>query len=175
MSFDSAFRIFRIASFGMAVCAGVCTGVACATTTSNTNPEQNTAAQNTTAQNTAAQEHAHHGTADTTNKTDKTDKTDKTESIDENDITVRFASGTHFVGTVVETVAVAEYVYMRMQVNDAFYPEVWVAVQKTPISVGARVQIEVSLTTKGFYSKSLDRTFDALIMGLIAAPISDVH
>lgn len=167
MSFDSAFRIFRVASFGMVVCAGASTWVACATTTSNTNPEQNTAAQNTT-----ALEHAHHGTTDTTNKTDKTDKTDST---DENDITVRFASGTHFVGTVVETVAVAEYVYMRMQVNDAFYPEVWVAVQKTPISVGARVQIEVSLTTKGFYSKSLDRTFDALIMGLIAAPISDVH
>lgn len=73
-----------------------------------------------------------------------------------------------FTGTVAETVDVPEYTYMRVQTAGG---EQWVAVTKTPIAKGDVVTVSQNLVMENFHSKSLNRTFPKLVMGmLVGAP-----
>jgi hypothetical protein len=70
-------------------------------------------------------------------------------------------------GTVIETMDVPEYTYML--IKTALGNE-WAAVGKTPIAVGDTVTVSSQLVMDNFASKSLNRTFPRLVMGILAGP-----
>ncbi len=71
-------------------------------------------------------------------------------------------------GPVLETMDVTEYTYMRVKTGDG---DTWVAVTKTPVAVGDVVTVNQSLVMTDFHSKSLNRTFPKLVMGMmVGAP-----
>lgn len=71
-------------------------------------------------------------------------------------------------GPVLETIDVPEYTYMRVKTSSG---EEWVAVGKTPVAVGDTVTVSSQLVMENFASKSLNRTFPKLVMGmLVGAP-----
>lgn len=71
-------------------------------------------------------------------------------------------------GAVLETMDVPEYTYMRVKTPAG---EEWVAVGKTTIAVGDIVTVNSQLVMENFASKSLNRTFPKLVMGmLVGAP-----
>lgn len=78
-------------------------------------------------------------------------------------------AGVTINGTVAEAMDVTEYTYMRLTVKGA--TDEWVAVPKAPIKVGDVVTVSQSIVMNNFPSKSLNRTFDKLTMGmLVGAP-----
>lgn len=73
-----------------------------------------------------------------------------------------------FTGTVLEAMEVPEYTYMRVKTSSG---EEWVAVTKTPVANGDVVTVAQNLVMENFHSKSLNRTFPKLVMGmLVGAP-----
>jgi hypothetical protein len=73
------------------------------------------------------------------------------------------------VGTVTEALNVPEYTYMRVKV--AAGADEWVAVPRANIAVGDKVTVTQSIVMNNFPSKSLNRSFDKLTMGvLVGAP-----
>lgn len=67
-----------------------------------------------------------------------------------------------FTGKVLEKVDVPSYTYMRIQTGGG---EEWVAVSTMSVNVGDTVTINQQIVMNNFASKSLNRTFDKLIMG----------
>ena len=73
-----------------------------------------------------------------------------------------------FTGAVLETIDVPEYTYMRVKSAGG---EDWVAISKTAVAVGDTVTVSSQLVMENFASKSLNRTFPKLLMGmLVGAP-----
>ena len=70
-------------------------------------------------------------------------------------------------GAVLEFIDVTEYTYMRVKSAQG---EQWIAVQKTPVAVGDTVTVSQSMVMQNFFSKSLNRTFPTLVMGVLAGP-----
>jgi hypothetical protein len=72
-------------------------------------------------------------------------------------------------GSVAETVDTKEYTYVRVKTAQG---EEWTAIPRTPtLAVGDEVVIGQSVVMEKFYSKSLNKTFDRLVMGvLVGAP-----
>ncbi len=63
-------------------------------------------------------------------------------------------------GTVVETMNAAGYTYILVENN---YAKQWVAIPESEVKVDEQVTYQRGMTMNNFYSKSLDRTFKAII------------
>jgi hypothetical protein len=63
-------------------------------------------------------------------------------------------------GTVRETMDAASYTYMQLETSDGL---VWIASNRTEVSVGDRVEASGS-EMRDFRSSTLDRTFDRLVL-----------
>lgn len=71
-------------------------------------------------------------------------------------------------GKIVEAMDVTEYTYMRVQTATG---DEWVAISKTPVKVGDQVSVASNVVMENFPSRSLNRTFPRLTMGmLVGAP-----
>jgi hypothetical protein len=70
-------------------------------------------------------------------------------------------------GTLVERIAVAPYVYLRLRTANG---ELWAAVLEAPLTVGAPVTVYNALLMEQFESKTLNRTFDRIYFGSLDAP-----
>jgi hypothetical protein len=70
-------------------------------------------------------------------------------------------------GTVLETMDASDYTYMRLKTDGG---EVWAAVNKTKIAKGDSVTVTNAMVMDGFQSKTLNRTFDHILFGILAAP-----
>ncbi|MBN2803918.1 MAG: hypothetical protein JXR91_12570 [Deltaproteobacteria bacterium] len=68
-----------------------------------------------------------------------------------------------FTGTVVETIDVEHYTYIKFR--DDFKKEHWAAVFKGSYIDGSNITIESSVIMKNFNSPTLNRTFDEIIFG----------
>jgi hypothetical protein len=73
------------------------------------------------------------------------------------------ASGTPLAGEVREAIDVAQYTYLRLATADR--GEIWAAVTKAPVSVGAHVSIVDAARMTNFESTTLRRTFDVIYFG----------
>jgi hypothetical protein len=69
-------------------------------------------------------------------------------------------------GQVLEVLQVPSYTYLRLKTSGG---EVWAAVPTVAVAEGATVGIANASTMTGFFSKSLDRTFDEILFGSLAA------
>jgi hypothetical protein len=70
-------------------------------------------------------------------------------------------------GTVLETMDAAEYTYMRLKTATG---ETWAAINKTKIAKGDAVTVTNAMVMDGFQSKTLNRTFDHILFGVLASP-----
>lgn len=70
-------------------------------------------------------------------------------------------------GTVLETMDASEYTYMRLKTATG---ETWAAVNKTKIAKGDAVTVTNAMVMDGFQSKTLNRTFDHILFGVLAGP-----
>lgn len=70
-------------------------------------------------------------------------------------------------GKVLEVKDVDTYTYLRIRTKDG---EIWAAVNRTPVKVGADVAIQNPAVMNNFESKTLKKTFDKIVFGTIAAP-----
>jgi sporulation protein YlmC with PRC-barrel domain len=77
----------------------------------------------------------------------------------------RAASGGSVTGTVLETMDASNYTYLKLKTASG---EVWAAVNKAPVKRGARVTVVNAVPMDGFESKSLHRTFDHILFGMLA-------
>jgi len=68
-------------------------------------------------------------------------------------------------GKVLEVLEVDSFTYLRLKTKDG---EMWAAVKKTPMKVGADVTIDDPTVMTNFESKTLKKTFDRLVFGSIA-------
>jgi hypothetical protein len=76
------------------------------------------------------------------------------------------ASGA-IAGTVLEVKDVEVYTYLRLKTKDG---EIWAAVSKAPVKVGAEVGIVNTMVMTDFESKTLNRKFDRIVFGSLATP-----
>ncbi|WP_394757019.1 nucleotide-binding protein [Rhodoferax sp.] len=65
-------------------------------------------------------------------------------------------------GEVLEVKEVEIYTYLRLKTKDG---EMWAAVSKTPVKVGANVTIKNAMAMKNFESKTLKKTFPTILFG----------
>ncbi len=70
-------------------------------------------------------------------------------------------------GTVLETMDAAEYTYMRLKTATG---ETWAAINKTKVAKGDAVTVTNAMVMDGFQSKTLNRTFDHILFGVLATP-----
>ncbi|MBK9061642.1 MAG: nucleotide-binding protein [Acidobacteria bacterium] len=70
-------------------------------------------------------------------------------------------------GTVLETMDAAEYTYMRLKTATG---ETWAAINRTKIAKGDAVTVTNAMVMDGFQSKTLNRTFDHILFGVLAKP-----
>ena len=72
-------------------------------------------------------------------------------------------------GKVLEVKNVDSYTYLRLNTKDG---EIWAAVMKAPIKKGSTVTVENGVVMNNFESKSLKKTFPAILFGTLggAAP-----
>ncbi len=70
-------------------------------------------------------------------------------------------------GTVLETMDASDYTYMRLRTASG---ETWAAITKTKIAKGDAVTVANAMVMDGFQSKTLNRTFDHILFGVLAAP-----
>ncbi|MFO1322507.1 MAG: nucleotide-binding protein [Burkholderiales bacterium] len=70
-------------------------------------------------------------------------------------------------GKVLEVKDVESYTYLRLKTKDG---EIWAAVNKAPVKVGADVAIANPQVMTNFESKTLKKTFDRIVFGSLAAP-----
>ena len=70
-------------------------------------------------------------------------------------------------GTILETMDASEYTYMRLKTASG---EVWAAVNKTKVSKGDTVTVANAMVMDGFQSKTLNRTFDHILFGVLGGP-----
>jgi hypothetical protein len=70
-------------------------------------------------------------------------------------------------GTVLETMDASDYTYMRLKTPGG---EIWTAVNKTKVATGDAVTVANAMTMDGFQSRTLNRTFDKILFGVLATP-----
>jgi hypothetical protein len=70
-------------------------------------------------------------------------------------------------GTILETMDASEYTYMRLKTATG---EVWAAVNKAKVAKGESVTVANAMVMDGFQSKTLNRTFDRILFGVLATP-----
>ena len=80
--------------------------------------------------------------------------------------TPTFAEGSTLTGEVLETRDVDSYTYLRLKTRDG---EAWAAVPKSTLAKGAKVTIVKPMTMRDFESKALQRKFDTIVFGQLAA------
>ena len=80
------------------------------------------------------------------------------------------ADATELSGTVLETLAVSSYTYLRLSTSTG---EVWAAVPSASVEVGRRVAVANATRMLDFKSGTLDRTFEAIYFGTLAPPADD--
>ncbi len=73
-------------------------------------------------------------------------------------------------GKVLEVKDVDSYTYLRLQTKDG---ELWAAVNKTPVKVGADITIYDPAMMVNFESKALKKTFDRIVFGSIPVPVAN--
>jgi hypothetical protein len=71
-------------------------------------------------------------------------------------------------GTVLETISVPNYVYLRLATSDG--TEQWAAVNEAEIRVGQRVQVRDAQLMEKFTSNTLKRTFERIYFGALVSP-----
>jgi hypothetical protein len=69
-------------------------------------------------------------------------------------------------GKVLEVKDVDSYTYLRLRTRDG---EIWAAVNRSPVKVGADVAVADPVVMNNFQSKTLGRTFDRIVFGVLAA------
>ena len=69
-------------------------------------------------------------------------------------------------GTVLETMDAAGYTYLKLKTAEG---ETWAAVNQAKVEKGATVTIASPMPMDGFESKTLNRTFDRIAFGTLAA------
>ena len=74
-------------------------------------------------------------------------------------------NGPSISGTVLETIQVPSYTYLRLQTASG---EQWAAVQTTEIAKGAQATVVDAVPMEKFSSKALNRTFDLIYFGSLA-------
>ena len=74
-------------------------------------------------------------------------------------------SAGRLTGRILETMNAGGYTYMRLGTPAG---DVWTAVRETKVKKGATVTVEAQMVSEKFQSNSLHRTFDKLIMGVLA-------
>jgi hypothetical protein len=74
------------------------------------------------------------------------------------------SAGRH-TGRILETMNAGGYTYMRLGTPDG---DVWTAVRETKVKKGATITVEAQMVVEKFPSNTLHRTFDKLVMGVIA-------
>jgi hypothetical protein len=67
-------------------------------------------------------------------------------------------------GTVLETMDASDYTYMHLKTASG---EMWAAVNKTKIVKGDAVTVTNAMAMDGFQSKTLNRTFDKIVFGVL--------
>ena len=70
-------------------------------------------------------------------------------------------------GRVLEVKDVDSYTYLRLRTKDG---EIWAAVNRTPVKVGADVTIDNPAVMNNFESRTLGKKFDRIIFGTIGTP-----
>lgn len=70
-------------------------------------------------------------------------------------------------GTLVEQIAAAPYLYLRLKTTNG---DIWAAVNEARLTVGAPVTIYGAILMQKFESKTLHRTFDSIYFGSLDAP-----
>jgi len=70
-------------------------------------------------------------------------------------------------GKVLEVKDVDSYTYLRLQTKDG---EIWAAVNRTPLKVGADVTIDNPSVMNNFESRTLGKKFDRIVFGTIGTP-----
>jgi hypothetical protein len=78
----------------------------------------------------------------------------------------RAAAGSGISGKVVETMDSGGYTYLKLETAQG---EKWAAVQRAAVTRGQRVTVARAMLMRKFQSKSLDRTFDQIYFGTLAA------
>lgn len=68
--------------------------------------------------------------------------------------------GVALQGTIVETMNTGGYTYLQL---DSAKGKVWAAIPETKLEVGAKVTLAPGMTMHAFSSKTLNRTFDAIV------------
>ncbi len=68
-------------------------------------------------------------------------------------------------GTVLETMDASDYTYMRLKTATG---ETWAAVNRTKVAKGDAVTVANAMVMDGFQSKTLNRTFDKIVFGVLA-------
>jgi hypothetical protein len=68
-------------------------------------------------------------------------------------------------GTVLEVKEVDSYTYLRLKTKEG---EVWAAVNRAPVKLGAQVAIENASEMRNFESKALKKTFPVIVFGVLA-------
>jgi hypothetical protein len=69
-------------------------------------------------------------------------------------------------GKVIEAKDVDSYTYLRLKTKDG---ELWAAVAKASVKVGAEVTVENATVMSNFESKALNKKFDRIVFGTLAA------
>src|SRR5262249_23936092 len=75
--------------------------------------------------------------------------------------------GTTVKGTVPEGKDGGSYTYLLLKARDGI---IWAAVGNAPVKVGTEVTVENAMVMKDFHSKALNRNFDLILLGNLAAP-----
>ncbi|MGA7993048.1 MAG: OB-fold nucleic acid binding domain-containing protein, partial [Thermoanaerobaculia bacterium] len=70
-------------------------------------------------------------------------------------------------GTIVETMDASDYTYMLLETPGG---KIWAAVNKSKVAKGDAVTVTNAMTMDGFQSKTLNRTFDHILFGVLASP-----
>jgi outer membrane lipoprotein SlyB len=73
--------------------------------------------------------------------------------------------GAVYEGVVQEAMNAAGYTYLRVQLDTG--DDQWVAVEASPVTVGERVSVKVSMRMTNFASKGLGRTFPSIWFGYV--------
>ncbi|HTS01230.1 MAG TPA: nucleotide-binding protein [Thermoanaerobaculia bacterium] len=68
-------------------------------------------------------------------------------------------------GKVLETMDASDYTYMRLKTAGG---ETWAAVNKTKVAKGDTVTVVNAMSMDGFQSRTLNRTFDRIVFGVLA-------
>jgi hypothetical protein len=76
-------------------------------------------------------------------------------------------SGDVIAGTLLEQIAAAPYVYVRLKTANG---EVWAAVNEAPLTIGAPVTVYGAFLMEKFESKTLKRNFDKIYFGSLESP-----